>query len=282
MEYALTLKDVTKKYEDFTLDSIDIMLPAGCIMGIIGENGAGKSTTIKLILDLIHRDGGTITVLGQDNRKGLESVKENIGVVLDESCFPENLNIRDIHLIMKNIYATWNEEVFFSYCKRFSLPEGKMIKDYSRGMKMKLAITAALSHDSKLLILDEATSGLDPIVRDEILEVFRDFIQDETHSIFMSSHIVTDLEKVCDFITFIHKGKIVFSQTTDSLIENYGILKCSLSDFEKLDHPSIKGYRKGSYGVEALVLRGQIPGNHVVDRATIEDIMLYHIKENVQ
>lgn len=282
MEYALTLNGVTKKYEDFTLDSIDIILPAGCIMGIIGENGAGKSTTIKLILDLIRRDSGTITVLRQDNKKGLEPVKENIGVVLDESCFPDNLNIKDINLIMKNIYATWDEGVFHSYCKRFSLPERKMIKDYSRGMKMKLAITVALSHDSKLLILDEATSGLDPIVRDEILEVFRDFLQDETHSIFMSSHIVTDLEKVCDYITFIHRGKIVFSQTTDSLVEDYGILKCSLSDFEKLDNSFVKGYRKSSFGVEALVLKKQVPGNHVVERATIEDIMLFHIKENVQ
>lgn len=281
MDYALEIKDVSKKYQEFTLDSISLVLPKGCIMGIIGENGAGKSTTIKLILDLIHRDAGTICVLGRDNRN-LGPVKENIGVVLDESCFPDNLNIRDINLIMSNIYSTWNQDVFLSYRKRFSLPDGKTIKQYSRGMKMKLAIAVALSHDSQLLILDEATSGLDPIVRDEILDIFLEFIQDESHSILISSHITSDLEKVCDYITFLHKGRIVFSQEKDSLMEDYGILKCSLSEFENIDKGVVKGCRKSNFGVEALVRRKQLKGSYIVDPASLEEIMLYHAKENQQ
>lgn len=279
MEYALQMKDVTKRYDGFVLDNMDITLPNGCIMGLIGENGAGKSTTIKLILDLIRRDGGTITVLGRDNKKDPKSLKENMGVVMDESCFPENLAVRDVNTIMKNIYRTWDEHVFRSYAGRFSLPDGKTVREYSRGMKMKLAIAVALSHDSRLLILDEATSGLDPVVRDEILDVFLDFIQDERHSIFMSSHILSDLEKICDYITFIHRGKLVFSQAKDDLIESYGLLKCSPSEFQAIDKTAVKGYRKSDFGVEALVLRSRVSGKYVVDRASIEDIMLYHIKE---
>lgn len=282
MDYALELKGVTKKYPGFTLDNVDLILPQGCIMGIIGENGAGKSTTIKLILDLIHRDGGTIRVLGQDNKESLPSFKENIGAVLDESCFPDNLNISDIDYIMANIYSTWDKAVFRSYVQRFSLPEGKKIKEYSHGMRMKLTIAVALSHDSKLLILDEATSGLDPMVRDEILDVFLEFIQDGKRSIFISSHITSDLEKICDYITFLHNGKIIFSEPKDQLMESYGILKCSVSEFETFDRSLVKGYRKNSFGVEALVYKNQISGKHIVDRANLEDIMLYHLKENVQ
>lgn len=280
MDYALELKNVTKRYGDFVLDNIGLSLPNGCIMGLIGENGAGKSTTIKLILDLIRRDGGFINVLGRDNKRDPKSLKENIGIVMDESCFPENLTVKDVNTIMKNIYRTWDEGVFRSYIRRFSLPEGKIVKDYSRGMKMKLAIATALSHDSRLLILDEATSGLDPVVRDEILDVFLDFIQDEGHSIFMSSHIISDLEKICDYIAFIHQGKLVFSQPKDELLESYGLLKCSPAELRAIDPSAVKGLRKNEFGVEALVLKNRLKGNHVIDRAGIEDIMLYHIKEN--
>ncbi len=281
MNYALKLEGVSKKYEGFSLDNVDITLPSGCIMGFIGENGAGKSTTIKLILDLIHRDSGTITILGQDNRNDSKMLRENIGVVMDESCFPDNLTINDVNLIMKNIYRTWSETTFRSYTERFSLPGKKITKDYSHGMRMKLAMAVALSHDSRLLILDEATSGLDPIVRDEILDVFLQFIQDESHSIFMSSHILSDLEKVCDYITFLHKGKIIFSEAKDDLMERYGILKCSPSEFETIDKSLVKGFRKSSFGIEALVLKKKIAGNYVMDKAGIEEIMLYHIKERV-
>lgn len=281
MEYALKLDNVSKVYTDFKLEHVNINLPQGCIMGFIGENGAGKSTTIKLILDLIQRDEGTITILGKDNKTELRSVKENIGVVMDESNFPENLNAVEINKILKKTYKTWDENKFYNLLQSFSILQNKSIKDYSRGMKMKLSIAVSLSHDSKILILDEATSGLDPIVRDEILDIFLDFIQDETHSIFISSHIISDLEKVCDYITFIHKGKIVFSESKDDLIDNYGIIKCTEEDLKKIDSNFIKGIRKNKFGVEALVLKNKIKENFVMEKAKIEDIMIFHIKEQI-
>jgi ABC-2 type transport system ATP-binding protein len=282
MEYALKLDKVTKEYPDFKLDNINISLPRGSIMGFIGENGAGKTTTIKLILDLINRDGGTIKILGKDNRTEMDSIKENIGVVLDESSFPENLNAREISSILKRIYKTWDDNKFYKFLDKFSLPNNKNIKDYSRGMKMKLSMAVSLSHDSKILILDEATSGLDPVVREEILDTFLDFIQDETNSIFVSSHIISDLEKICDYITFIHKGKIVFSEAKDDLLDNYGILKCSPEEYEKIDKSFVMGMRRNKFGVEALMLKDKIRGSYIIDRASIEDIMIFIIKEQVQ
>jgi len=279
MEYALKLENVTKEYKDFKLDNISVNVPRGVIMGFIGENGAGKSTTIKLILDLLRHDAGIITVLGTDVCE-LKSIKEKIGVVMDESCFPENLNVEEINKIMKRIYSTWNEERFFEYMKKFSIVERKPVKEYSRGMKMKLSIAVALSHDSEILIMDEATSGLDPIVREEILDIFLDFIQDEMHSIFISSHIISDLEKICDYITFIHKGRIIFSESKDVLIDNYGILKCSEEELKEVSPEAIKGIRKNKFGIEALILKDEISVRHVVDRANIEDIMLFYVKEN--
>ncbi|HHW68033.1 MAG: type transport system ATP-binding protein [Epulopiscium sp.] len=281
MEYALTLENVTKEYKDFKLDHINVYLPKGCIMGFIGENGAGKSTTIKLIMDLVKRDEGKITILGKDNKTELNSIKENIGVVMNELCFPENLNAREINKIMKKVYKTWDEDQFHSFIQKFSIAESKLIKEYSRGMKMKLAIAVALSHDSKILILDEATSGLDPIVREEILDIFLEFIQDESHSIFVSSHIISDLEKICDYITFIHKGKIVLSEPKDELLERYGILKCTEEEFEQVNPAVIKGVRKNKFGIEALVLKNELKGNYVIDKADIEDIMIFYIKEQM-
>lgn len=281
MEYALTLENVTKEYKDFKLDHINVYLPKGCIMGFIGENGAGKSTTIKLIMDLVKRDEGKITILGKDNKTELNSIKENIGVVMNELCFPENLNAREINKIMKKVYKTWDEDQFHSFIQKFSIAENKLIKEYSRGMKMKLAIAVALSHDSKILILDEATSGLDPIVREEILDIFLEFIQDESHSIFVSSHIISDLEKICDYITFIHKGKIVLSEPKDELLERYGILKCTEEEFEQVNPAVIKGVRKNKFGIEALVLKDELKGNYVIDKADIEDIMIFYIKEQM-
>ncbi len=282
MEYSLKLENVTKEYKDFKLDHVNISLPKGVIMGFIGENGAGKSTTIKLIMDLIKRDEGTITILDRDNKSDLKSVKENIGIVMDESCFPENLNAIEINRIMKKIYRTWNESRFYGLLEKLSISRDKFIKEYSRGMKMKLSIAAALSHDSRILIMDEATSGLDPIVREEILDMFMDFIQNENHSIFISSHIISDLEKICDYITFIHKGKIIFSEAKDDLLDDYGILKCSEDEFKKIDSQIVKGVRRNKFGIEALILKNELRGNYVVDKANIEDIMIFHIKEQVQ
>ena len=282
MEYALKLENVTKEYKDFKLENVNINLPKGAIMGFIGENGAGKSTTIKLIMDLISRDEGTITIFGRDNRDDMKSIKEKIGVVMDESAFPENLNAIEINSIMKKIYKTWGENKFYELLGKFSISRNKPVKEYSRGMKMKLSIAAALSHDSELLIMDEATSGLDPIVREEILDIFMDFIQDENHSIFLSSHIISDLEKICDYVTFIHKGKIIFSEAKDVLLDNYGILKCSEEEFKKIDSRIVKGVRRNKFGTEALILKNQIKGSYVVDKAGIEDIMIFHVKEQIQ
>ena len=279
MEYALKLENVTKEYKDFKLENINIALPKGCIMGFIGENGAGKTTAIKLILDLINRDDGTITILGKDNKTEMNSIKENIGVVLDESSFPENLNAAEINNILKKIYKTWDENKFFNLLDKFSILLDKSIKDYSRGMKMKLSIAVSLSHNSKILIMDEATSGLDPIIREEILDTFLEFIQDESNSIFVSSHIISDLEKICDYITFIHNGKIILSETKDDLLDNYGILKCSAEEFKNIDKSIIKGIRRNKFGIEALILKNKISGNYVIDKASIEDIMIFIIKE---
>lgn len=278
MENILEIKDLNKKYDNFNLSNINLSLPKGCIMGFIGENGAGKSTTIKLILNLIFRDSGKINIMGLDNIKNEKQLKENVGVVFDESNFPEYMRASDVGLIMKSIYRNWDCAVYKSYLDKFSLPKNTVVKDYSRGMKMKLSIAVALSHHAKLLILDEATSGLDPIIRDEILDVFMEFIQDEEHAIFLSSHITSDLEKIADYITFIHKGKIVFSESKDSLLNDYGILKCSNADYSRIDKNAILGCRKNQFGVDALVLKNKVKGNYTIDRASIEDIMLFHIK----
>jgi len=282
MKNVLELKNVTKAYDGFTLRDINIILPKGCIMGFIGENGAGKSTTIKLILNLIHRDSGEIMVFGKESIANNLEIKEDIGVVFDESNFPDTMNASDVNIVMKNIYKKWDSPAFFSYLTRFSLPLKKSIKEYSRGMKMKLSIAAALSHHAKLLILDEATSGLDPVVRDEILDVFLEFIQDEEHSVFISSHITSDLEKAADYITLIHNGQILFSESKDELLDEYGVLKCSAADYESIDKEIVFGCRKNAFGVEALIKRKALRGDYIVDSASIEDIMLFKIKGEVK
>lgn len=276
---ALELRNLTKQYDGFSLGPVNLALPSGCIMGFIGENGAGKSTTIKLILNLIRRDGGEISILGQTLNNKNPVLKEQIGVVMDESSFPDNLSMKNIDLILKNCYQTWSSEQFFRYCKKFDIPEKKVIREYSRGMKMKLSIAVALSHDSRLLILDEATSGLDPVVRDEILDVFLEFIQDERNSIFISSHIISDLEKICDYITFIHKGQILLSEEKDVLLEQYAIAHCTKEQFSALAADAVIGARQNTFGVDALVLRHRIPRDIASDPASLEEIMLYYVKE---
>ena len=276
MENVLETKNLSKRYHEFELKNVSFSLPKGCIMGLVGEYGAGKSTTIKLLLNLIRRDGGEVMILGKNNLNHEKEIKEDIGVVFDESNFPDNMNAADISLVMNNIYRNWDQKLFDGYLRRFSLPPQKKVKDYSRGMKMKLSIAAALSHHPKFLILDEPTSGLDPMVREEILDIFLEFIQDEEHSILISSHIISDLEKIADYITFIHKGKILFSEAKDQLLEDYGILKCSHTELDQLDKGLIIGYRKNQFGVEALVKRKKLKGKYLIDSAGIEDIMLFY------
>lgn len=280
MKNAIDIKGVSKTYRDFTLDSLTLSLPEGSIMGLIGENGAGKSTTIKLIMNAILPDSGSIEVLGMDNKSPeFAETKEDIGVVLDEAYFPVSLNCKNVNKIMGLTYKKWDPDKYFGYIKKFGLPEKKAFKDFSRGMKMKLAIAVALSHDPKLLVLDEATGGLDPIVRDEILDIFNDFTRDESHSVLISSHIVSDLEKICDYIAFLHRGRLMFVEEKDLLYENYALVNMTKTQLSGMPKGSVIGSRENSYGAEVLMLRSDIPAGMVPERITIEDIMLYMARE---
>ena len=276
---AIEIKGLTKQYQGFRLGSYDLTLPSGCILGLVGENGAGKSTTIRLIMDAITRDAGTISVLGVDNRSPeFAAVKEDIGVVLDEAYFPEVLSAANVGKIMACTYRRWDMEKYRGYLTRFDLDDRKLIRDYSRGMRMKLAIAVALSHDPKLLILDEATSGLDPMVRDEILDIFNEFTRDPGHSILLSSHIVSDLEKICDYIAFLHKGKLMLCEEKDQLLEEYALVHLSAERFADLPEDSIVGRKNGRFGVEALVLRSRVPQDLPVEHTNLEDIILFMAK----
>ena len=276
---AMEIKGLTKQYQGFRLGSYDLTLPSGCILGLVGENGAGKSTTIRLIMDAITRDAGTISVLGVDNRSPeFAGVKEDIGVVLDEAYFPEVLSAVNVGKIMACTYRRWDMEKYRGYLTRFDLDDRKLIRDYSRGMRMKLAIAVALSHDPKLLILDEATSGLDPMVRDEILDIFNEFTRDPGHSILLSSHIVSDLEKICDYIAFLHKGKLMLCEEKDQLLEEYALVHLSAERFADLPEDSIVGRKNGRFGVEALVLRSRVPQDLPVEHTNLEDIILFMAK----
>lgn len=280
MEYAIEVNKLNKTYDDFKLQDISFKVECGTIMGIIGENGAGKSTIIKGILNLINLDSGEIKILGKDIKSDDSLIKNNIGVVFDESYFHDNLNIKDISKIMKNIYSQWQESVFQRYIKQFKLPIDKKVKDFSRGMKMKLSISVALSHNANILILDEATSGLDPVVRDEILDIFLEYIQEEDKTILISSHITSDLEKICDYITFINHGKLIFSENKDDLIYNFGIIKCSQSDINKIDKEDIVGIKEGKFSTEIMVKNRFKYENKdlVIDKTNLEEIILFKVR----
>ena len=280
MTNALTVSGLTKTYPDFVLDQVSFSVPSGSIVGLIGENGAGKSTTINAALGLIQKEAGQVSVLGREGLDG--DTKEEIGVVFDGSNYPEILSPRKLNGVMRNIYRSWDETAYFRLLQQFSLPPDKLLKQFSKGMKMKLAISVALSHHSKLLILDEATSGLDPVIRDDILDMLLDFVQEEDHSILVSSHITSDLEKIADYIVFIHEGKVVFSKPKDELVEQYGVLKCGAAQFDALDKADIIVYRKMDYEWQALVadrekMQKKYPKAMVVP-ATIDEIMLLYVK----
>lgn len=278
---AIELNQVTKSYKGFKLDNISFSIPTGTIMGLVGENGAGKSTTIKLIMDAITPDSGSISVLGFSNQsKEFNQLKQDIGIVLDEAYFPELLSAKNLNTIMKATYVNWDETVYQGYLQKFKLPANKKIQEYSRGMKMKLAIATALSHNPKLLILDEATSGLDPMVRDEILDVFNEFTRDENHSILLSSHIISDLEKICDYITFLHKGKLILCEEKDVLLEQYAIVKLTDENYNALAEDAIVRKKKTSYGYEALVYKNKINDAFTQELTTLEDIILFMAKED--
>ena len=282
MENNIELQNVSKKYKDFELRNISFNVPQGCIVGLIGENGAGKTTTIKSILN-ITKSEGTIKVFGKDSVKNEKEIKEETGVVLDDSFLSDYLTAKQVNSIMKDFYKTWNEEKYMNLLKQFNLPADKLIKDFSSGMKMKLKIATAISHNPKLLILDEPTSGLDPVVRNEIIDTFRKYIEeDETRAILLSTHITTDLEHISDYIVFIEKGRMIFNLPTNELLENYGIVKCSKQDFTRLDKKDYITYKNSKYQYEVLInnkngIRNKY-GITTIDKPSIEDIMLFYIK----
>ena len=278
---ALEIKNVSKRYGDFALDGLDLTLPRGCIMGLIGENGAGKTTTIKLVLDMIRRDSGSISVLGRDNRESFSLTKEEIGVVFDEAGFSNCLTPREVGRIMRGIYRAWDGEAYADYLKRLDLPENKPFRKFSQGMKMKLSIAVALSHHARLLILDEPTSGLDPVVRDEVTDIFSDFTRDERNAVLISSHIVSDLEKICDYIAFLHKGKLLLCEEKDLLRERYGVIRCTAAELAAIDPGAVVGKRVSPYGVEAIIERGKAPRGAELAPVDIEQLFILMVKEAV-
>ncbi|MBQ1171504.1 MAG: ABC transporter ATP-binding protein [Lachnospiraceae bacterium] len=281
---VVELKGVTKDYGDFKLDQVSFTVPEGSVCGFIGQNGAGKTTTIKLMLDVIKADQGEIRLFGENIEKDSAHLREDIGVVFDEMGFHEFMTGRDINIMMKNIYKNWDEEMFFDYLKRFSLPSRKQCGDFSRGMRMKLQIAVALSHHAKLLIMDEPTSGLDPIVRNEMLQIFREFVIEEDHTILLSSHITGDLEKLADEVVFINAGKIVLAGNKDDILEKHGLLKCKKSELEKISEPLIVNVQPGTFGVEVLVndrkACEKLYSQMVIEPATLEDIMLFYVNKD--
>ena len=282
MKNLLELSHLNKDYGSFRLRDVSFSVPGGSIMGFIGENGAGKTTTIKLILDVVRRDSGSVKAFGLSVPENDLEIKEQLGVVFDESCFYGELRPRDIQKILKPVYKSWDDGLYGRYLSQFHLPEGKLIKEFSKGMKMKLSIAAALAHHPRLLILDEATSGLDPVMRSEILDLLLDFIQDEEHAVLFSSHITADLERAADYITLIHDGQIVFSRQKDDLIESLGVLKGGAEDLKRLQRADVLRYRKNAFGFEALVADRRTavrryPGL-VADGVTLDDLMLFYGK----
>ena len=276
---ALEIRNLTKTYPGFQLQNLNLTLPSGCILGLVGENGAGKSTTIKLILDMIRKDSGTITLFGQDNQKNTVLTKQDIGVVLDEVGIPQFMTAGQIANIMRHTFKNWDDALFKDYLKKLALPADKAFKDFSRGMKMKMGIAVALAHHPKLLILDEATSGLDPVVRDEVVEMFGEFTRDENHAVLISSHIVSDLEKICDYIAFLHQGQLLLCEEKDVLLEEYGLVQCSKEQLEELDADAIKGKKVSPYGVQALVKRDAVPAGFPVSPVSMEELFIFMVKE---
>lgn len=279
MENCIEIKGINKKYAQFELNNVSFSVPCGTVMGFIGENGAGKSTTIKAILGLMKPDSGEITVLGEDSQDLSKELKEKIGVVFDGLTFPNTLNAIQLDKVMTGIYRNWSSETFFKYLTRFELPTKKKFRTFSRGMEMRLSIAAALSHDPQLLVLDEPTSGLDPVMRSEILDIFLEFMQDESHSILLSSHITSDLDRIADYITFIHKGKVIFTEERNEMRDKYRIIKCGEEQLSLIDKEDIIGMRKNRFNCEVLTTAAEKYPDLAVDIPTIDDIMVFYVKE---
>lgn len=280
-ENALELRHVSRRLGDFELRDVNLTLPKGCILGLVGENGAGKSTTIRLLTGELRPDSGTVSVLdAEPGGPDFRAVKERLGVVLDDAWFPEILNARQMGTMMAMTYESWDAELYESYLARFALPREKNFKDYSRGMRMKLAIAVALAHRPEVLLLDEATAGLDPIVRDEVLEIFREFSEAEDHAILISSHILSDLEKLCDYIAFLHQGKLLFCQEKDRLLETYGLFVGTRQQAEELAEDAVLAREDSGFGgVRAIVRRDAVPACLPLEKPTVEDIILAMVRK---
>ncbi len=275
---AIEIRDLTKSYPGFTLDHLNMNVPSGSVVGLIGENGAGKSTTIRLLLDLIRPDSGEISLLGRPVRE-LAAVKNDVGVVLDEPGLPSSLNARQIGRVLRDAFSRWDQDAFEDYLRRFAVPTDKKFSDLSNGTKRKLSLAAALSHGAKLLILDEAANGLDPVVRDEVVELLMEFTRDEEHSILISSHIVSDLEKLCDYIAFLHRGRLIVFEEKDVLTEEYGLFHGRAEELSALDPAAVLHRIETPYGVNAAVRRSAAPAGMALSPIGIEELFVMMAKE---
>ncbi len=279
---AVEINHLVKRYRGFELQDVSFAIPTGCVTGFIGQNGAGKTTTIKAILNMISRDQGEIKVFGCDSEKYAMEIKQNIGVVFDDICFHGRLKPKHIDRILKGIYKEWDSEVFYDYLKKLNLPEKKRVAELSRGMQMKLQIATALSHHAKLLVMDEPTGGLDPVVRNEILDFFMEFIQDGEHTVLLSSHIITDIERIADYIVLISQGRIVLSEDKETVEQRHGVIKCSEEAFQKIAAEDVVSTRKSTFGIEALVGDYEFckrKYNHLLcEKTTLEDIFLFYAR----
>lgn len=285
-ENALELKNVAKHYDDFMLDHISFHVPKGSIMGFIGQNGAGKTTTIRSLLNITKIDEGEITLLGLDHVKDEKAIKQRISVVFDELPFHDMFNAKDMAKIFEGMYPQWDHALYSQYLERFKLPQKKKIGQFSKGMKMKLQIACALSHNAELLVMDEATTGLDPIVRDEILHIFMEYLQDGERSILMSSHITSDLEKIADSVTFIDRGKILLSGYKDEILETHGILKCGKEELAGIDAADIVSVRTNKYGAEVMVRDREAASykysGAIIDPVSLDDVMLFYVHRDAK
>lgn len=275
MENCVEISGLVKRYKEFTLGPVSFQLPGGTILGLIGENGAGKTTLLKSMLGISNPTKGKVQLLGTTP----DATKQDIGVVLDDCFFYTELRPKDAGAVLSHVYRDWDNALYEAYLKKFDLPEKRIIKEFSRGMRMKLSLACALAHKPKLLVLDEATAGLDPVVRDEILDDLLGFVSDEDHAILISSHITSDLEKVADYIVYLHQGMILLQGEKDRLLESYGRLACTRDDLSKIDPADLVRVRRSQYTTEALVQnRSQFMRRHpglVVEPVSLDQIMVF-------
>lgn len=279
MGNCIEIKNASKKYKNFSLNDISFSVPTGTVMGFIGENGAGKTTTLRALLGLTRIDSGSITVLGESSSELSVGAKEKIGVVFDTPPFPPALNAKQLDKVLSGIYKTWDSKLFFDYLSRFELPFDKKIKSFSRGMGMRFSIAAALAHHPELLVLDEPTGGLDPVVRSGIIDIFREFMNDDNHTILISTHITSDLDRLADYICFIHKGSIVFTESREEMLDKYRVLKCGEEQLRLIDKEDIIGIRDGRFSCEVLIDKADKYTDIPSDVPTIDEIMVYYVSK---